>query len=94
MAPEYVFQRTINPEDAPEQAEIIEVEFEKGDPVAINGNNMSPAGILTSLNEYGNKHGIGRLDFVENRFVGMKSRGIYETPGGEILLEAHRGLSK
>ena len=62
MAPEYVFQRTINPEDAPEQAEIIEVEFEKGDPVAINGNNMSPAGILTSLNEYGNKHGIGRLD--------------------------------
>ena len=88
MAPEYVFQRTINPEDAPEQAEIIEVEFDTGDPVPINGNNMSPAGILTSLNDYGNKHGIGRLDFVENRFVGMKSRGIYETPGGEILLEA------
>ena len=94
MAPEYVFQRTVNPEDAPEQAEIIEVEFEKGDPVAINGNNMSPAGILTSLNEYGNKHGIGRLDFVENRFVGMKSRGIYETPGAEILLEAHRGIEQ
>ena len=94
IAPEYVFQRTVNPEDAPDEPEIIEVEFEKGDPVAIYGNKMSPATVLSSLNEYGHKHGIGRLDFVENRFVGMKSRGIYETPGGEILLEAHRGIEQ
>ena len=94
IAPEYVFQRTVNPEDAPDEPEIIEIEFDKGDPVAINGNKMSPATILTSLNQYGHKHGIGRLDFVENRFVGMKSRGIYETPGGEILLEAHRGIEQ
>jgi argininosuccinate synthase len=93
-APEYVYQRTVKPEDAPNEPEIIEVDFDKGDPVAINGNKMSPATILTSLNEYGHKHGIGRLDFVENRFVGMKSRGIYETPGGEILLEAHRGIEQ
>jgi argininosuccinate synthase len=79
IAPEYVFQRTVNPEDAPDEPEIIE---------------MSPATILSSLNDYGHKHGIGRLDFVENRFVGMKSRGIYETPGGEILLEAHRGIEQ
>ena len=94
IAPEYVFQRTVNPKNAPDEPEIIEVEFDKGDPVAINGNKMSPATILTSLNQYGHKHGIGRLDFVENRFVGMKSRGIYETPGGEILLEAHRGIEQ
>ena len=94
IAPEYVYQRTVKPEDAPNEPEIIEVDFDKGDPVAINGNKMSPATILTSLNEYGHKHGIGRLDFVENRFVGMKSRGIYETPGGEILLEAHRGIEQ
>ena len=93
-APEYVYQRTVKPEDAPDEPEIIEVDFDKGDPVAINGNKMSPATILTSLNEYGHKHGIGRLDFVENRFVGMKSRGIYETPGGEILLEAHRAIEQ
>ena len=93
-APEYVYQRTVKPEDATDEPEIIEVDFDKGDPVAINGNKMSPATILTSLNEYGHKHGIGRLDFVENRFVGMKSRGIYETPGGEILLEAHRGIEQ
>ena len=94
IAPEYVFQRTVNPEDAPDEPEIIEVDFNKGDAVAINGNKMSPATILASLNDYGHKHGIGRLDFVENRFVGMKSRGIYETPGGEILLEAHRGIEQ
>ena len=93
-APEYVYQCTVKPEDAPNEPEIIELDFDKGDPVAINGNKMSPATILTSLNEYGHKHGIGRLDFVENRFVGMKSRGIYETPGGEILLEAHRGIEQ
>ncbi len=93
-APDYVFQRTVHPEDAPDQPEFIEVSFEKGDATAINGQTMSPATILTELNEYGRKHGIGRLDFVENRFVGMKSRGIYETPGGTILLEAHRGIEQ
>ncbi|WP_417838125.1 argininosuccinate synthase [Tritonibacter scottomollicae] len=94
MAPDYVYQRTVNPEDAPNEPEFIEVTFEKGDAVAINGEAMTPATILTQLNEYGRKHGIGRLDFVENRFVGMKSRGIYETPGGDILLEAHRGIEQ
>ncbi len=93
-APEYVYQRTVAPEDAPDQPEYIEVGFERGDAVSINGEAMSPATILTNLNEYGGKHGIGRLDFVENRFVGMKSRGIYETPGGTILLEAHRGIEQ
>ena len=94
LAPDYVFQRTVDPVDAPDEPEIIEIGFEKGDAVSINGVAMSPATILTQLNEYGRKHGIGRLDFVENRFVGMKSRGIYETPGGTILLEAHRGIEQ
>ena len=93
-APDYVYQRTVNPEDAPGEAEIIEITFEKGDAVAINGEALSPATVLTRLNELGGKHGIGRLDLVENRFVGMKSRGIYETPGGTILLEAHRGIEQ
>ncbi|NSY37419.1 argininosuccinate synthase [Leisingera sp. ANG59] len=92
MAPDYVYQRTVHPEEAPDTPEFIEITFEKGDPVAINGEAMSPATILTELNEYGRKHGIGRLDLVEGRFVGMKSRGIYETPGGTIMLEAHRGI--
>jgi len=91
-APEYVYQRTVSPEDAPNQAEYIEIGFEKGDAVSINGVAMSPATVLTELNRLGGKHGIGRLDLVEGRFVGMKSRGIYETPGGTILLEAHRGI--
>lgn len=93
-APDYVYQRTVSPEDAPDQPEYIEVTFEKGDAVAINGQAMSPAALLTALNDHGRRHGIGRLDFVENRFVGMKSRGIYETPGGTILLEAHRGIEQ
>ncbi|PIE08289.1 MAG: argininosuccinate synthase [Rhodobacterales bacterium] len=93
-APDYVYQRTICPEKAPDEPEFIEITFEQGDPVAINGEAMSPATLLTRLNELGGKHGIGRLDFVENRFVGMKSRGIYETPGGTILLEAHRGIEQ
>ena len=93
-APEYVYQRTINPEHAPEAPEFIEIEFLNGDAVAINGRQMSPAKILTKLNERGGAHGIGRLDLVEGRFVGMKSRGIYETPGGTILLEAHRGIEQ
>ncbi|MGR3623182.1 argininosuccinate synthase [Pseudophaeobacter sp.] len=91
-APDYVYQRTVNPEDAPNEPEFIEIGFEKGDAVSINGEAMSPATILTKLNEYGGKHGCGRLDLVEGRFVGMKSRGIYETPGGTLLLEAHRGI--
>ena len=93
-APEYVYQRTVNPEDAPNTPQLIEVTFEKGDAVAIDGVAMSPAAILTKLNELGGMHGVGRLDLVENRFVGMKSRGIYETPGGTILLEAHRGIEQ
>ena len=93
-APEYVYQRTINPENAPESPEFIEIEFLNGDAVAINGRQMSPAKILTKLNERGGAHGIGRLDLVEGRFIGMKSRGIYETPGGTILLEAHRGIEQ
>lgn len=94
MAPDYVYQRTVNPEDAPNEPEFIEITFEKGDAVAINGAAMSPATILTKLNELGGRHGVGRLDLVENRFVGMKSRGIYETPGGTVLLEAHRGIEQ
>ena len=93
-APEYVYQRTINPENAPEVPEFIEIEFLNGDAVAINDRQMSPAKILTKLNERGGAHGIGRLDLVEGRFIGMKSRGIYETPGGTILLEAHRGIEQ
>jgi len=93
-APDYVYQRTVNPEDAPDTPEHVEIAFERGDAVSIDGVAMSPATLLTRLNELGHKHGIGRLDFVENRFVGMKSRGIYETPGGTILLEAHRGIEQ
>ncbi|MBT8414092.1 MAG: argininosuccinate synthase [Boseongicola sp.] len=93
-APDYVYQRTVHPEDAPNEPEFVEIGFEQGDAVSINGTLMSPANILTKLNELGGKHGIGRLDLVEGRFVGMKSRGIYETPGGTILLEAHRGIEQ
>jgi argininosuccinate synthase len=92
--PDYVYSRTNNPEDAPDTPEIITVDFERGDAVAINGEGMSPATLLTKLNEYGRIHGIGRLDLVENRFVGMKSRGMYETPGGTILYLAHRGIEQ
>ncbi len=91
-APEYIYQRTVSPQDAPDTPAHIKIGFERGDAVSINGVAMSPATVLTELNEYGRKHGIGRLDLVENRFVGMKSRGIYETPGGTILLAAHRGI--
>ncbi|MEL7106345.1 MAG: argininosuccinate synthase [Pseudomonadota bacterium] len=93
-APDYVYQRTTHPEDAPDTPEFIEVGFERGDAVSINGEALSPAAVLTKLNEIGGKHGVGRLDLVEGRFVGMKSRGIYETPGGTVLLEAHRGIEQ
>lgn len=92
--PDYVYSRTVNPEDAPDTPEVITVDFERGDAVAVNGEGMSPATALSTLNEYGRRHGIGRLDLVENRFVGMKSRGIYETPGGTILHLAHRGIEQ
>jgi len=91
-ADEIVYQRTIRPEDAPDQATVISVDFAHGDAVAIDGVTLSPASLLTRLNELGRANGIGRLDLVENRFVGMKSRGVYETPGGTILLAAHRAI--
>src|SRR5579883_43179 len=87
-----VYQRTISPEEAPDQATVITIDFERGDPAAINGERLSPATLLARLNALGKANGIGRLDLVENRFVGMKSRGVYETPGGTILLAAHRGI--
>tara|TARA_B100000678_G_scaffold291629_1_gene310051 strand:+ start:19707 stop:20933 length:1227 start_codon:yes stop_codon:yes gene_type:complete len=91
-APEYVHQRTLSPMDAPDEATEITIGFEKGDPVSLNGENLSPADMLTALNKLGHDNGIGRIDLVENRFVGMKSRGVYETPGGTILLHAHRAI--
>ena len=90
--PDYVYQRTVAPENAPDKPTEITVGFKFGDAVSINGENMSPATLLEKLNELGGANGIGRLDLVENRFVGMKSRGVYETPGGTILLAAHRGI--
>ena len=89
---EYVFQRTVSPMDAPDTPTEIEISFKKGDAIALNGKALSPASILTALNDLGRDNGIGRLDLVENRFVGMKSRGVYETPGGTILLAAHRAI--
>ena len=90
--PPYVFQRTVSPEEAPDKATTIEIGFEKGDAVSLDGKALSPATLLTALNELGRDNGIGRIDLVENRFVGMKSRGIYETPGGTILHVAHRAI--
>ncbi len=90
--PEYVYSRSVAPEDAPDKAQEVEIGFEGGDPVSVDGETLSPAMLLTRLNELGGVHGIGRLDLVENRFVGMKSRGVYETPGGTILAVAHRGI--
>ena len=91
-APEFVHQRTISPEAAPDTPTVITIAYEKGDPVAIDGEALSPAALLTKLNQLGHDNGVGRLDMVENRFIGMKSRGVYETPGGTILLAAHRGM--
>ncbi|MGV1828629.1 argininosuccinate synthase [Agrobacterium vitis] len=92
IAPAHVYQRTVDPIHAPDVPDIITIGFEKGDAISLNGENLSPAALLTKLNSLGGRHGIGRLDLVENRFIGMKSRGIYETPGGTILLAAHRGI--
>jgi len=89
---EYVYSRSVAPEAAPDRATLVEIDFEAGDPVAVDGQGLSPAALLTRLNELGGANGIGRLDLVENRFIGMKSRGIYETPGGTILLTAHRAM--
>ncbi|MGI9512119.1 MAG: argininosuccinate synthase, partial [Anderseniella sp.] len=90
--PEYVFQRSVSPEEAPDAPTIVEIGFAKGDAVSIDGKALSPATVLATLNDLGRDNGIGRLDLVENRFVGMKSRGVYETPGGTILLAAHRAM--
>ncbi|HYC13052.1 MAG TPA: argininosuccinate synthase, partial [Stellaceae bacterium] len=89
---EFVYSRTVAPEKAPDEPQYVEIEFLNGDPIAVDGERLSPAALLTRVNEIGGKHGIGRLDLVENRFVGMKSRGVYETPGGTLLQEAHRGI--
>jgi len=89
---EYVYSRTVAPEKAPDTPAYVEVDFKRGDPVAVDGKALSPAALLTRLNELGGAHGVGRLDLVENRFVGMKSRGVYETPGGTVLQAAHRGI--
>jgi argininosuccinate synthase len=90
--PPDIFQMTVSPEDAPDKPLEIEIDYAAGNPVAVNGKKMSPAGLLAHLNKLGGAHGIGRVDLVENRYVGMKSRGVYETPGGTILHVAHRGL--
>jgi argininosuccinate synthase len=89
---EFVYSRSVAPEKAPDKPEYVEIEFLKGDPVAVNGERLTPATLLQRLNEIGGRHGVGRLDLVENRFVGMKSRGVYETPGGTLLQAAHRGV--
>ena len=91
-APAHVYQRTTDPERAPDTPEFVEITFRGGDPVAVDGTDLSPARLLSTLNDLGGRHGVGRLDLVEDRYVGMKSRGIYETPGGTILLDAHRGI--
>jgi argininosuccinate synthase len=87
-----MFTLTANPENAPDKSEIIEIEYERGDPVALNGERLTPAALLEALNRIGGKHGVGRVDLVENRFVGMKSRGVYETPGGTILRTGHQAV--
>ena len=91
-APDYVYQRTTDPEKAPDTPQYVRIGFEKGDAVSVDGVRLSPAALLEKLNELGGRHGVGRLDLVENRFVGMKSRGVYETPGGTVLWHAHRGI--
>jgi argininosuccinate synthase len=93
-APDHVYQRTEHPETAPDSAQYVEIGFERGDAVSVDGEALTPAALIERLNEIGGRHGVGRLDLVEGRYVGMKSRGIYETPGGTVLLEAHRGIEQ
>ena len=89
-----MFVMSVSPEQAPDKAQYVEIEFEKGNPVAIDGQRLGPAALLEKANELAGAHGIGRVDIVENRFVGMKSRGVYETPGGTLLHNAHRGVEQ
>ena len=91
-APEFIFQRTTSPEKAPNKASFITINYKNGDPVGLNGKKLSPAKVLDKLNQLAGKNGIGRVDLVENRFIGIKSRGVYETPGGTLLLTAHRAI--
>ena len=91
-APEYVYTRSVSPEEAPDQAEELVIEYKSGDACALNGKAMQPFELLNLLNQMAGKHGVGRIDLVENRYIGMKSRGIYETPGGTILYHAHRAI--
>ena len=92
QAPEYIFQRTTSPEKAPNKASYVTISFKKGDPITVNGKKLSPGNLLQKLNIVAGKNGIGRVDLVENRFIGIKSRGIYETPGGTLLMTAHRAI--
>ena len=91
-APEFIFQRTVAPEKAPNKASFVSINFKNGDPYGVNGKKISPAKLLEKLNQLAGKNGIGRVDLVENRFIGIKSRGVYETPGGTLLLHAHRAI--
>ena len=91
-APEFLFQRTLSPEKAPNRASIITIGFKSGDPITVNGKKLSPGNLLEKLNRVAGKNGIGRVDLVENRFIGIKSRGVYETPGGTLLMSAHRAI--
>ena len=92
QAPEYIFQRTTSPEKAPNKASYVTIGFKNGDPITVNGKKLSPGNLLQKLNIVAGKNGIGRVDLVENRFIGIKSRGIYETPGGTLLMTAHRAI--
>ena len=92
QAPEYIYQRTVSPEKAPNKSSYVTIEFKKGDPISVNNKKLSPAKLLQKLNMVAGKNGIGRVDLVENRFIGIKSRGIYETPGGTLLMIAHRAM--
>ena len=91
-APEFLFQRTVSPEKAPNKASFVTIGFKNGDPITVNGKRLSPGNLLEKLNDVAGKNGIGRVDLVENRFIGIKSRGVYETPGGTLLMSAHRAI--
>ena len=91
-APEFLFQRTVSPEKAPNKASFVTIGFKNGDPITVNGKKLSPGNLLEKLNDVAGKNGIGRVDLVENRFIGIKSRGVYETPGGTLLMSAHRAI--